>query len=308
MFFGTAFHYRWLLHPLFSWIGLNPGIQRSFLVLRTERGYMDLCTLEDAFPNIDNGPSNNISGLPYVGGKDGYSSKEERRAARKLAKKRKGSPADIYSDSIDPDRPAVERMKPVDTVAEQKDSFVSPVLPKASCLFSDPGTPTYFGAGMEDQDEAFSDYSAAPRDDINYRLQPDFTKSDMLKGAQKAASEPLPEPPLSDSWKPLTPGANYTSYFSEIPAPKKSEKVKYPKPDPDWGTEAHGSSAAGPVAANEANQVNNHQDALLKRIDELMGRLEQLEKKNKDDSQTEILMFVGTGLFLLMSFELFTRR
>jgi prefoldin subunit 5 len=54
--------------------------------------------------------------------------------------------------------------------------------------------------------------------------------------------------------------------------------------------------------------MGNNQDALLKRIDELMGRLDQLEKKNKADSQNEILMFVGTGLFLLMSFELFSRH
>lgn len=267
---------------------------------------MDLCTLEDAFPNIQNGSVKNISELPYVGGKDAFSSKEERRAARKLAKKRKGSPAEAYTPPTDPDRPAVERMKSVDTVTEQKEGFVLPVLPKASCIFSDPGTPSYFGAGMEDLEEAFSAYSAAPRDDINYRLQPDFAKSDMLKGAQKAASEPLPEPPLTDSWKPLTPGASYTSYFNEIPAPKKPAKIG-PQPDPDWGAKTQ-DSAQGPVAANESSQVNNHQDALLKRIDELMGRLEQLEKKSKEDSQTEILMFVGTGLFLLMSFELLARR
>jgi len=272
---------------------------------------MDLCTLEDAFPNIQNGSVRNISELPYVGGKDAFSSKEERRAARKLAKKRKGAPAEAYIPPTDPDRPAVERMKSVDTVAEQKESFVMPVLPKASCIFSDPGTPSYFGAGEDDIEEAFSSYSAAPRDEINYRLQPDFTKSDMLKGAQKAASEPLPEPPLTDSWKPLTPGATYTSYFNEIPAPKKPAKAtaeSQPRPDPDWGTKGQGSSIPGPVAANESTQVNNHQDALLKRIDDLMGRLEQLEKKNKEDSQAEILMFVGTGLFLLMSFELLARR
>ena len=49
-------------------------------------------------------------------------------------------------------------------------------------------------------------------------------------------------------------------------------------------------------------------NALLKRIDQLMGRLDQLEKKSVKDSQAEILMFVGTGLFLLVSFEIFTRR
>jgi len=268
---------------------------------------MDLCSLEDAFPNIDTGSPAKASGLPYVGGKDAYSSKEERRAARKLAKKKKG-PAATYSDSVDPDRPAVERMKPVETVSEQKDAFVSPVLPKASCLFSDPGTPSYFGAGGEDDlEEHFSMYSSSPRDDINYRLQPDFTQSDQLKGAQKAASLPLPEPPLEDSWKPLTPGANYTSYFNELPARKKQPKRQ--ATDPEWALKAQNeeSSVSGPLAYNDGIQLNN-QDALMRRIDELMGRLDQIEKKSKEDSQMEILMFVGTGLFILMSFELFGRR
>lgn len=265
---------------------------------------MDLCSLEDAFPNIDTG-SKGKSGYPFVGGKDGYSSKEERRAARRLAKKKKASPAAVYSDSIDPDRPAVERMKPVETISEQKEGFVTPVLPKASCLFSDPGTPSYFGA--DDDEEPFSMYSSSPRDDINYRLQPDFTQSDQLKGAQKAASQPLPEPPLSDSWKPITPGPSYTAYFNELPAKKKEPKRE--PTDPEWALKAHaqGSSAPGPAASNDTVQLNN-QDALMKRIDELMGRLEQIEKKSKEDSQTEILMFVGTGLFILMSFELFGRR
>jgi hypothetical protein len=264
---------------------------------------MDLCLLEDAFPNIQNGPSKDISNLPYVGGKDAFSTNEERRAARKLAKKRKKSSGQKNFDSVDPDRPAVERMLPVDTVVQEKDSFVSPVLPKASCIFSDTGTPDYFGAGMEDIEEAFAAYSAAPRDDINYRLYPDFTKSDMLKGAQKAASEPLPEPPTTDSWKPLTPGASYTAYLNESPSPKKPIKASRSKQGPEFDFAINGE---GPVPVNETSR--NTQDALLKRIDELVGRLETLEKKNQADSQTEILMFVGTGLFLLMSFEVLTRR
>jgi hypothetical protein len=272
---------------------------------------MDLCSLDDAFPNIDTGSP---TGSPYVGGKDAYAIKAERRAARKLAKKRKG-PAATYSDSIDPDRPAVERMKPVEAFSQEKEGFVYPTLPKASCLFTDPGTPPYFGgevnegsgyfgAGEDEVEENFSMYSSSPREDINYRLQPDFTKSDQLKGVQKAASQGLPEPPLTDSWKPLTPGASYTSYFNELPAPKKLQKES--AHDSDWEM-AKGSESKGPLPSNDTIQFNN-QDAMMKRIDELMGRLDQIEKKSREDSQMEILMFVGTGLFILMSFELFGRR
>jgi hypothetical protein len=107
---------------------------------------MELCSLEDAFPNIDTGSVHKTltgsgSGFPFVGGIDAKASKEERRAARKKAKKQKG-PALAYSDSVvpdlptisepDPDRPAVRRMEPVQAVQDQKDTFVSPILPKLS--------------------------------------------------------------------------------------------------------------------------------------------------------------------------------
>ena len=52
---------------------------------------MDLCSLEEAFPNIDTGSVHKAltgsSGFPYVGGTDSKPSREERRAARKRAKK-----------------------------------------------------------------------------------------------------------------------------------------------------------------------------------------------------------------------------
>jgi len=265
---------------------------------------MELCLIEEAFPNI----GDTKSGIPFAGGKDSYASREERRAARKLAKKRKGAPAEKYAESVkadipDPDRPAVERMESIDTVQKEKEAFALPVLPKASCLFSETGTPSYFGKWTEDDDvENFSTFSPSPTDDANYRLYPDFTKGDVLKGASKAAGEGLPEPPMNDQWKPMTEAASYTAYYAENePAPAESRMSQKKK---DWNQESE--NTKGPVGVNDTKANGN--DALLKRIDDLMGRLEDLEKKNVRDSQTEILMFVGTGLLILVSFEIFTRR
>jgi hypothetical protein len=268
---------------------------------------MDLCALEDAFPNI--GDSKDKSGTPFVGGKDSYSSREERRAARKRAKKMK-EVALKYSNSVvedipDPDRPAVERMAPVDSVQQEREGFALPVLPKASCLFSDTGVPNYFGKWAEDEDEAepFSNFNPSPTDDANYRLFPDFTKSDTLKGVEKAASNILPEPALVDNWKPMSPPTTYTAFFKDVtskPSPVKQAKATGIK---EWTEQG----SKGPTAVNDT-KIGNNQDDLMKRIDELIGRIDELEKKNVQDSQTEILMFVGTGLFILMSFEIFARR
>jgi prefoldin subunit 5 len=54
--------------------------------------------------------------------------------------------------------------------------------------------------------------------------------------------------------------------------------------------------------------VAEDRDKLLARIDELMGRLEQLEKQRRQDTQNELLLFVGTGLFVLVGFHMAGRR
>jgi len=239
---------------------------------------MDLCSIEDAFPNIN-------GGSPYVGGTDAKQSREERRAARKLAKKVKG-PSLAYSNSNDPDR-IVGRLESVGSIQEQKEEFKMPVLPKASCLFSDTGTPAYFGQGQDDTEEGYSSFSVSASDNANYMLQPDVTKTFDLKGVAKAGGE-LPEPNLDQTWKPMSPAASYTAFTKpieqpEMPAPKSVVK------------QAQGSSS-------------DDTRVLMERINTLMGRLDHLEKKRAQDSRTEILVFVGTGLFLILSFELISRR
>ena len=274
---------------------------------------MELCSIEDAFPNIENGSVHKAltgsSGFPYVGGTDSKASREERRAARKKAKKMKG-PALAFSNSVapdlptDPDRPAMKRLAPVETVQEERENFVAPVLPKASCLFSDAGTPSYFGKDVDDTEEGFTTFSAVGSDNPNFMISPegDPVRTFDLKGVNKAAGV-LPETNLNDVWKPMSPAASYTAFLSSdsAAAPGWSMNAEHPAAQvaskgiiPD---EIHGK-----VGKGEQN------DMLMGRINELVNRLETLEKKKSQDSQTEILMFVGTGVFLLLSFELLTRR
>lgn len=121
---------------------------------------MELCSIEDAFPDIQ-------GKNPAPGCTDVKSSKEERRAARKRAKKCKGPSEDFLNavDDIpttDPDRPAVKRMGELPAFASYDDAFKDlsgaegfkmPVLPASNCLMSDPGYPSYFGKGLEDATE-----------------------------------------------------------------------------------------------------------------------------------------------------------
>ena len=287
---------------------------------------MDLCSLEDAFPNIETGSIHKTftgSAFPYVGGTDSKPSREERRAARKRAKKVKG-PAQTYFESIaedipptDPDRPAVKRMDSVTPEQDKKDGFAIPVLPKASCLFSDAGTPSYFGKSYDDEsEEGISSFSAALDDNPNYNNSPegqditkevqkaaDFKNSFDLKGVDKAGGE-LPEPNVKDTWKPLSHGASYTAFVKDSPSTEGG-----------WSMNAEyehnritSKSTIPEVSPAQERKDSGEKDFLMGRINELVARLENLEKKKSQDSQTEILMFVGTGVFLLLSFEIFTRR
>jgi hypothetical protein len=207
----------------------------------------------------------------------------------------------------DPDRPAVLRMPGVDEMT--KEGFQIPTLPKASCLFSDTGTPAYFGKSVDD-DDTFMNFTSSVQDDAQYRLYPDFTKTDQLKGISKAASQTLPEPPSNDSWKPMTPAASYTAFLKEIP--KGEDPLT--KVDKDWPLHSienetvGGSQPVGLIENVRTNVPGADNEVVNKKMQHLIGRLEELEKQRRQDSQTEILMFVGTGLFLLVSFELMRRR
>jgi hypothetical protein len=128
-------------------------------------------------------------------------------------------------------------------------------------------------------------------------LQPDLKATFDLKGADKAAGA-LPEPNLDETWKPMSPAASYTAFLSGGA-----------KETPGWSMNAEQKKVTSipeevPAKVSKADQNG----MLMSRINELVGRLETLEKKKSQDSQTEILMFVGTGVFLLVSFEMLTRR
>lgn len=329
---------------------------------------MELCSIEDAFPNIQidkgiSGSGSGGSGFPYVGGTDSRPTKEERRAARKKAKRCKAvapGPAQ-YLEAFqggaggpaepDPDRPAVKRMGQVEAfqasleepsqllvpIAKQKPRL--PILPKGSCLFSDAGYPSYFGKGEDDDDddgpeEGFANYTAATTaesDDPSYRLQPDFTQTFSFQGAQKAAGGGLPAPNLNDSWKPLAPQtASYTaftalddqdpvgpgkadqawalSFLEPAELPRKAAPIARKVQDPRRVVAARrdeeDSAAAAERVVPASASPKDERDMLLGRIDQLMQRIEALEDRKTQDTQKELLMFVGGGLALLLSFQL----
>jgi len=236
----------------------------------------ELCSLENAFPNIG-------SGAPFVGGTDGIPTKEEKRANRKLKKCRK--------TFQDPDRQA--RMDEEVETPKRSESFVD-VKPKAPCY------PSYFGKSVDDE-EGFSSYSAAAGDDPNYRLDPDVSSTFDARGVHKAMGVNLPDPNLSDRWKPLTE-SNATTAFGDLPTVGSAR--------PGWASvdklEEPEHVKTGPIH-DDGWVSKGDKDALLQKMNMLVGRLDEIEKRRLQNTQTELLLFVGTGVLLLFTLDILRR-
>ena len=83
----------------------------------------------------------------------------------------------------------------------------------------------------------------------------------------------LDTPSLNDAWKPLTPGGSDTSFFTHL---SKGHEYSFNTDD---------------------------KNALLKKIDILFARLEELESKRNDHAHTEMTLFILSGLFLIFGLD-----
>jgi hypothetical protein len=144
--------------------------------------------------------------------------------------------------------------------------------------------PDYFGKTAVDMD-TFADFSRSLNDNPGYQLGPggaDFLGSFGAVGLGKASGSPtLATPSVNDAWKPLTPGGARSSFFDALPPP---------------GGELVGSSDGGSFSRDE-------KAALLKKLDTLFARLEEMESKRNEYAHMEISMFILSGLFLMFGLE-----
>ena len=275
---------------------------------------MELCSIEDAFPKISQTDTSERKGLMSEQNIS-KASREERRAAKKKARRCKG-PALEYieaTDSLtvvpDPDRPAVKRLGEIPAFVSYAEAFPDisgnyegfsiPKLTSTSCLPNTENLPAYFGKG-EDDEEGFANYSGIDGDNPSYQLVPTAIPGFDSKGVEKAGSA-LPAIPVALDWKPTTAAKVKTAYFDGAVAAgiDNTPDVKEPV------------VKEVPVTSvlNRESSINNDMRApLLRQIDELTKRLHELEQKQPmRNTQNELLMFIGTGIFLLVSFDIALR-
>lgn len=290
---------------------------------------MEYCSIDDAFPPIGGGPAN-------PGCKDNKAGSVARKEERKKAKKCKGPPLTFLEGSgdmplTDPDRPALIPLPetppmnpatgliqhaPVDAPPAEPFQDMSPEpqaemlasfrseqpMPELQAIYNKlpdvasiagPNKPmktkypSYFGANYDSDDgveEGFASYTNVIGDDPAYRLSPDFASAFAGKGVNKASgSDVLPIPSVKNVWKPLTPSGANTAFFDRLPSP------------------------GGEIPIGQVSNMADKEE-LFRKLDSIYARLDDLESRRGENAQTETLLFIMSGIFVLFSMDLLVKR
>lgn len=159
-------------------------------------------------------------------------------------------------------------------------------LPRATSAIqvTDPGktmygepVPSYFGKNNDT--DSFADFSKLAGDNPGYQLEgSDFMTAFSGKGVDKAAGGAGSSgevPSLDNVWKPLAPRGL-------VPAAPVANGLAYP---------------------HDASFNNEEKQTLLRKLDVLFARLEELESKRNDYAHSEVALFILSGLFLMFGME-----
>ena len=260
------------------------------MIVIGSREAMNYCSLEDAYPTTE--------GVPSPGCTSHDASKQARKEERRKMRRCK----------VDPDRqqygklsdvpamnaatglrehvPETAPQSEMDSQSWRQDSMepFEPLLPssKETQSFSDmnalptvPKKKSFFGADPED---SFADYIPNQKD---YKLQPDFLGAFEQMGLAKASA--LPMPSANNYWKPLTPSGAQTSFVENLPPP--------------------GGKYYGQRQKNEPSM-----DEVMKRMDMLFAKLDDLNTTTPEQMTSELLMFISSVIFVLFMMDLLVKK
>jgi len=151
-----------------------------------------------------------------------------------------------------------------------------------------PGRKRFFGADPEG--DTFADYIP---DAPNFRLQPDFTNAfDQTAGVSRAgsaASAALPNPSVNMYWKPMTATGAQTAFIEQLPPPGG----KYYQPPAVRGGNGNGDASY---------------DDIMKKLDKLWARLDDMNQSSPEQVTSELLMFISSGIFVLFFMDLLVKK
>jgi hypothetical protein len=276
---------------------------------------MDLCGLDEAFGLISQ-PSPSCSGTSAVA--------ESRKHDRKKAKKCRG-PQQTYLESdtsflgastTDPDRPSAKRLDPVPVLNEENfigesgggDLATIMKVVQGNNLLQKGDKPSYFGASPNEspgsalpgkKSEGFQD-SAAPyvvggtnKDAI---LNHDFT-NDTKAWLEAKKNNGLKNVGVS-RYGVLSPELDGLE-TPDLPPPETSF---------DWqkaGLRGYEKGKARTKADAGNDAASRHE--ILKKMDTILGRLDDMQYINQENAQKEVLLFIMTGLGVLFVMDIACR-
>lgn len=255
---------------------------------------MEFCSLDEAFPE-----SNQIA----------------RKEERKKAKKCKGPPLTFLEPEetttlVDPDRPAYRAKPDVPPLNEKtgmyehapsdaplKEPFVdtsslSDIIARTKDTQKNPEKQknAFFGANFDNDTlsptiENFASFTNIVGDDPSYKLQSDFATSfpGAGSGLSNSSGNILPTPSINDVWKPMTPGGANTSFYGdELTRTVNNNNIN--------------------------NDITETKEDYFRKLDRIYSRLDDLEHRRGENTQTEVLLFVMSGLFVLFSMDMLIKK
>jgi hypothetical protein len=184
----------------------------------------------------------------------------------------------------------------------------SAVGTKGLALYNSAVDDTSYG-GMAGEEDGFQNMFNDSADTV---LNETFEYEFGGKGVEKAgAVKTLPAPSLNDAWKPLTTAKTSTAFFTAKKPVKSVEPAEDSvlRDDKKRGEVEKNDAplykpGAEPPAGNDPESMRNQ---MAQQMRELMKKFEDLEERRRRDTKNEVLLFVGTGLFVLLSLDIVAR-
>jgi len=177
-------------------------------------------------------------------------------------------------------------------------------------------------SGNEGFTSEASPYVNVIGDESSYRLYPDFSKTFQQRGAAKAQGVGSADGPLDDEYNFMTPAEQEQSAI--LPVPNVSNFWKTERPTggqsaffaslkPPGGlssassASASSSSLPGDEGGPEQKKGPEGRRDVLEKLDRIFARLDDMEASKNQNANTEVLMFLFTGLGIIFLMDISCR-
>lgn len=247
---------------------------------------MSYCSLEEAFQTTISD-----SVLPPIRQQFEEPSKTGEKGRTK-PRRQKRSPLPPQEPSvIEPDRAARNYKQPAELLGQQQSNDTTTSISSYLIGVNDPGE-DYFpypnGAGDE------------PGFDKSFMLEPNWTDQFI----DKVPSMRAETPPF--------PGASvdgYSTLYRRVPPPQSNSDERRGLVSPEYVNSQHNPTsligAAAPAAADLSSGIASD---LQQRIDDIFNKIDKLEISRAESNHSEIILFVMTGIFVLLMLDLLLKQ